>query len=152
MNDQQADDVAQMLGRLSEIEPGPGVEERALVRARNALAGAASCAAGEPSDAVVRRAWRHPRLSAAMAAVAVMACVAAGLLAFMDFGHASAFAEVQSAIRQVSWVAFSVEVVQAAEGSDQGASNVMLDLSADRLRQESRDGSQISVIDRKSVV
>jgi hypothetical protein len=149
MNDHQTDDVAQWLGRLSEIEPGPGIEDRALERARNALAGAASCAAGEPAGTVARRVWRHPRLSAAMAAAAVMACIAAGLLAFMDFGRASAFAEVQSAIRQVSWVAFSVEVVQAAEGSDQGASKVMLDLSADRLRQESRDGSQISVIDNR---
>lgn len=149
MKDHPTDDLARLLGRLAEVEPGPGVVDRALERTRSALAGAAAAGQGDPSGNAARHDWRHPRLAAVIAAAATVACVAAALLAFFDFGHASAFAQVQSAIRGVSWVAFSVDVVEAAQGTDAKPSREMLDLSGDRARTESTDGSQVLVIDNR---
>ncbi len=144
MKDEQASHCATLLHKLSAVEPSPEIVERAIARTRAAIEGTEKATADSP-EAEARSA-RRPILQALLGIAAVVA-VAATVYLFMTIAGPNAFAEVQSALAEVSTVSFTVEVLAAPADVRVGPGVVTIDLDRNRHRFDSADKSLITIDD-----
>lgn len=150
MNDHQPEHLAHLLEQLSAIEPQPGAIERALDRTRKALADAESAGGAVPPRGARLRVWRISRWAAAIAILVMLMLALAGPLMFSNSGAPSAFAQVQAALKEVPSVAYRHEVLEAAAGIDTRKIRMIIDYARNRVRQETADGEEVSVLDLTS--
>src|ERR1700728_1939483 len=109
MNDHEPERLAHLLEQLSAIEPRPGAIDQALQRTRKALGEVSPESEIVPSRGSRRGVLRASRWAAAAAILMMLALALGGLLTLSNFGSQSAFAKVQSALKDVPSVAYSLE-------------------------------------------
>jgi len=150
MNDHQQERLAHLLQQLSTIDPRPGAIDQALARTRKALLDVSADSELVESRGPRRSLLRSSRWAAAAAILMMLALALLGLLTFSNFGSQSAFAKVQSALKNVPSLAYSVEVLEAAPQVDTKKTRTIFDFSRQRFRQETVDGEDVIITDLKS--
>jgi len=150
MNDHQPERLAHLLEQLSAIEPRPGAIDQALERTRKALGDVSADSELVESRGPRRSVLRSSRWAAAAAILMMLALAFVGPLTFSHFGSQSAFAKVQSALKDVPSVAYCVEVLEAAPQTDTKKTKTIFDFSRKRIRQETVDGEEVFITDLKS--
>lgn len=150
MNDQQPEDLARVLERLSTVEPWPDAVDRAMQRARRALGDVAAGSRLASPGATRRIARRPSRWAVAAVIVILVALAVGGPLTLSNLGTRSAFARVQDALRNVPSMSYRVEMRETAQGAGVKASRTVVDFGRNRVRQEMADGEQVMVMDMKS--
>jgi len=146
MNDDQAPHYENLLRQLSAVEPSPEIVERAMARTREVI----ERTEFQPSEvpATPRRS-NGLRPFPALVAIAAVVAVAATAYLLMAITSPNAFADVQSALAEVSTVSFTVEVLAAPADARVDPGVATIDLDRDRYRFESADKSLITIDDRR---
>lgn len=147
MKDKTISDCVRVLKEASAIEPPPEALQRALDRTRKAIIDGPVPATHERPATARRGGRRLLRIAAAIAAILVVAVAGAFLMLVAPSGATSAFAQVQSAFERVSFVSFSVEVLEAPEDVVAKSGTSFIDLERNRFRFESADGDEVHVTD-----
>jgi hypothetical protein len=146
MKDEQASRCATLLRELSAVEPSPEIVERAIARTRAVIEGTEKWTADGPE--VEARSARRP-IPPALLGIAAVVAVAATAYLLMAITSPNTFADVQSALTEVSTVSFTVEVLAAPADARVAPGVATIDLDGDRYRFESADKSLITIDDRQ---
>ncbi len=150
MNDHSPERLAQLLEQLAALEPRPEAIDRALERTRQAL--------GDVSVDNQRAKPRNPRRgvsrflprAAAAAILVLLALALVSSLTVSNLGSRSAFAQVQSALKNVPSMRYQLEVLESTPKTSVEKTKVICDFLRMRERQESIDGAEVLIWDDKS--